>query len=45
MKTNTTLNKKSTRLDHIINSSARYMANFAVIRGNLSPFQSGSVLY
>lgn len=37
--------RKASRLDRIIKSSAQYMANFAVIRGNLSPFQSGSVLY
>ncbi len=45
MKKNTTLNKKTICLDHIIKVSAQYMANFAVVRGNLSPFQSGSVQY
>lgn len=43
---NTTVKtQKTSRLDRIIKSSAQYMANFAVIRGNLSSFQSGSLPY
>ncbi len=38
-------NKKPALLDRIIKSGADYMANFAVVRGNLSPFQSGSIQY
>ncbi len=47
--TKTTMNRKQVRkaslIDRIIKSGADYMANFAVVRGNLSPFQSGSIQY
>lgn len=33
--------RKVSRLDRIMDSSAAYMSNYAVIRGNLSPFNSG----
>lgn len=31
----------TSRLDRVMDSGAAYMANYAVIRGNLSPFNSG----
>ncbi len=39
------IRKKTSRIDRIIKASTQYMANFAVVRGNLSPFQSGSFLF
>ena len=35
--------QKASRLDRILDSGARYMSNFAVIRGNLPSFNSGSM--
>ncbi len=36
--------REASRLDRLMNSSARYMANYALLRGNLPSFNSGSIL-
>lgn len=36
--------RSTSRLDRVMDSSASYMSNYAVIRGNLPSFNSGSFL-